>query len=67
MCRTNPTNSFSVAKHGSKGVRELLKPVFAQASANYPESLWKLYIINAPYLFRSLWGVIRMSAIWSSV
>ena len=41
-------------------MRELLKPVFAQASANYPESLWKLYIINAPYLFRSLWGVIRM-------
>jgi hypothetical protein len=51
---------FSMGKHCSSKVQKLLKPVFAQASANYPESLWKLYVINAPFMFRGAWSIIKM-------
>jgi hypothetical protein len=36
-----------------------LKALNAVFDANYPESINKLYIINTPWAFRSLWGLIK--------
>jgi hypothetical protein len=65
MCRYKHSfiidlTGLSLSKHFSGKTRELLKPVFGQASANYPESLWKLYVINAPFVFRTVWSIIKM-------
>ena len=39
--------------------RELLKTIVVIASQNYPELLRKCFIINAPFIFRSLWYFLR--------
>ena len=40
------------------GVQELLKDMIKIDSDNYPEMSGKMFIVNAPFLFKSVWGVI---------
>ena len=48
-----------LSKHFSKRAREVMKPVFAQNDAMYPDSLHTLYVVNAPFIFRTAWGIIK--------
>lgn len=25
----------------------------------FPESVWKIYVVNAPMIFRAMWGIIK--------
>jgi hypothetical protein len=45
--------------HFSKEVRSVIKAIIGLGSDFYPESLWKLYLINAPMIFRTVWAVIK--------
>ncbi len=45
--------------HMSRKLIAYLKALNAVFDANYPESINKLYIINTPWAFRSLWGLIK--------
>ena len=45
--------------HFSKDVRNVIKAIIGLGSEFYPESLWKLYLINAPVIFRTVWAVIK--------
>jgi hypothetical protein len=51
---------LSVTKHFSSKARDVLKPVFAQGANMYPECLWTLYLINSPFVFRTVWSVIKL-------
>ena len=37
-----------------------LKPIFAQGSEYYPETLWRMYLVNAPWVVKSLWKIIKV-------
>jgi hypothetical protein len=45
--------------HFSKDVRNVIKGIISLGSVYYPESLWKLYLINAPTIFRAIWSVLK--------
>jgi hypothetical protein len=45
--------------HFSKDVRNVIKSIISLGSIYYPESLWKLYLINAPTVFRAIWAVVK--------
>ena len=45
--------------HFSKAVRDVIKNIIGLGSNYYPESLWKLYLINAPTIFRAVWAVVK--------
>ncbi len=45
--------------HFSKDVRSVIKSIISLGSEFYPESLWKLYLINAPTIFRAIWSVLK--------
>lgn len=50
---------FSVTKHLTPKVKSILGPLFALSGDRYPESLWGIYLVNAPALFRMAWGAIN--------
>lgn len=50
---------FSVTKHLTPRVKSLLAPVFAISGDRYPESLWSMYLVNTPSLFRLAWNAIN--------
>lgn len=37
----------------------LLKRISQIGGQNYPETVWKIYLVNAPMMFRAVWAVIR--------
>ena len=37
-----------------------LKPIFAQGSEYYPETLWRMYLVNAPWIVKKLWKIIKV-------
>ena len=43
---------------GSQG-QAILKPVIAVASDNYPEMMRKCYMVNCPWIFNTVWFVIK--------
>ena len=49
---------FSLSKHFTSDTRNFIKSFIKVASDNYPESIYKSYIINAPFAFRTAWSVV---------
>lgn len=45
--------------HVGAGFRELLKTYISKFSNLYPESLYKLFVINAPMIFSGTWGIVK--------
>ncbi|KAK3235399.1 hypothetical protein CYMTET_54393 [Cymbomonas tetramitiformis] len=46
--------------HFSGESRALVQKVLGVANEHYPESLFALYVTNAPMIFRGIWSVIRV-------
>jgi hypothetical protein len=46
-------------KHFTSSVKSTLQPVMAMCSNMFPETLWSLWLINAPASFRLVWSVVR--------
>jgi len=51
-------SGFALTKHWSKDVREFIKTFVKVASDNYPETIFKTYVVNAPFSFRAVWAVV---------
>lgn len=49
---------LSIKKHFTAKVRGILQPIFKISGDYYPDSLWNLFIINAPMSFRMIWRII---------
>jgi hypothetical protein len=49
-----------MSKHFSSKAREVMKPVFAQNDTMYPECLRTLYIVNSPFIFRTVWSIVKL-------
>jgi len=45
--------------HFGSTVRNLVKAIIGLGSNYYPESLWRLYLINAPTIFRAIWACVK--------
>lgn len=45
--------------HLNKDNRTIITKLIKLSSDYYCETLWKMFIINAPYTFRSVWGVFK--------
>ncbi|TMW69192.1 hypothetical protein Poli38472_001348 [Pythium oligandrum] len=45
-------------KHVSRSVINQLKPIFDIGQVYYPETLHRLYLINAPFIFHGAWKII---------
>ena len=41
-------------------LRKLMTSFFKMASSSYPESLFRMYIVNAPRIFSGIWSVVKM-------
>ncbi|EGD81393.1 hypothetical protein PTSG_02113 [Salpingoeca rosetta] len=39
--------------------RGMLQKIFAVGADNFPESIWKIFVINTPFLFRTVWAMIK--------
>lgn len=39
--------------------RTIMKKIFAVGADFYPESIWKIYVVNAPMMFRAVWAVVK--------
>lgn len=42
---------------GSKG--SFIKRLIGVSGNFFPESVWKIYVVNAPFLFRAVWTVVK--------
>ena len=40
-------------------VRDMAKAIVTGAGSFFPETAWKLFIVNAPFIFRSVYAVIK--------
>jgi len=47
------------ASLASPKVKQFLGNVLKTDQDNYPEILYKMYIVNAPWIFRAVWGAIK--------
>jgi len=50
-------SGFSAAHFGQKH-RHLVQEVIGEEQHLFPETLYKLYLINAPFAFRMVWKII---------
>jgi hypothetical protein len=44
--------------HFSAGVRHVIQKVVIEMGNFYPDSVYKLFFVNAPFAFRAIWGMI---------
>ena len=51
-------SGFALSKHFTKETRTFIQAFIKTASDNYPETIYKTYIINAPMLFRTAWAFV---------
>ncbi len=51
-------SGFALATHSTKDTRNFITSFIKVASDNYPETIHKTYIINAPLLFRTAWAFV---------
>mmetsp|Transcript_2728 Transcript_2728/g.4413 ORF Transcript_2728/g.4413 Transcript_2728/m.4413 type:complete len:133 (-) Transcript_2728:405-803(-) len=42
---------------GSK--RKTIQKIFGIGSHYYPETMWRIYLINTPMVFRAVWAVVK--------
>jgi len=52
-------HGLSLKKHFTSKVRAILQPLFRISGDFYPDSLWNLFILNAPMSFRMVWRIIN--------
>jgi len=45
-------------KHLSRNLISFLKPIFDLGQVYYPESLFRMYLVNAPLIFWGTWKII---------
>mmetsp|Transcript_18256 Transcript_18256/g.19016 ORF Transcript_18256/g.19016 Transcript_18256/m.19016 type:complete len:329 (+) Transcript_18256:61-1047(+) len=57
-CVIRDLNGVGFEHLGSKG-QEIIKAVVGVASDNYPELMHKCHMINAPWIFNTVWWVIK--------
>jgi len=43
---------------GRAAVRDVTKEIVQGANAYYPETLWRLFVVNAPFVFRSVYAML---------
>ena len=48
-----------MGSHFTEQTRNFVKAFIKTASDNYPETIYKTYIINAPFIFRTVWAFIK--------
>ena len=51
-------DGFALTKHFTADTRNFIKAFIKIASDNYPESIYKTYIVNAPFVFRTVWSFV---------
>lgn len=51
------TNMQLANFHGKKG--KALAKIFSMGSTYYPESMWKIYLVNTPMIFRAVWSMVK--------
>ncbi len=39
--------------------RHFMQRLFDVGGHFFPESIWKIYVVNAPFLFRSMWAMVK--------
>ena len=54
-----PTKTFAALSLGRSAKRDLLKRIFDVGTNFYPETMWKIYLVNTPMLFRAVWAVVK--------
>jgi len=50
---------LDVTKHFSSTMQKKMRPVMKMSADMYPETLWTVWLINAPAAFRFVWAVVR--------
>jgi len=40
-------------------LKSILLPIFKFAEEQYPNTLWKLFVCNAPTIFRAIWAIVK--------
>jgi len=50
---------FDPTKHFSSAIQKKIQPLMKMASDIYPETLWTVWVINAPASFRFIWAIVR--------
>ena len=63
LCRdsivpTQDLSKLSTMSMSSSSVRDMAKAIVTGAGSFFPETAWKLFIVNAPFIFRSAYKVI---------
>jgi hypothetical protein len=46
-------------RHFTSAAQKKLRPVMSMSAEMFPETLWSVWIINAPMTFRFIWNVVR--------
>jgi len=49
---------FALSKHFTSETRAFIQSFIKMASDNYPETIYKTYIVNAPFIFRTVWAFV---------
>lgn len=39
--------------------RTIIKRIFGVGGDYFPESVWKIYVINTPFIFRACWAIVK--------
>lgn len=39
--------------------RQVLQKIFSLGSAYYPETMWQIYLVNTPMVFRAVWAIVK--------
>eukprot|EP00056_Hartaetosiga_gracilis_P001113 m.42324 g.42324 ORF g.42324 m.42324 type:complete len:325 (-) comp10503_c1_seq1:63-1037(-) len=39
--------------------RGMLQKIFNVGADNFPESIWKIFVVNTPFIFRTVWSVVK--------
>ena len=52
-------SKLSTTSLSSSKVRDMAKAIVTGAGSFFPETAWKLFIVNAPFIFRSAYAVIK--------
>jgi hypothetical protein len=50
---------LDATKHFTSAMQKKVRPVMKMSADMYPETLWTVWLINAPASFRFIWAVVR--------
>ena len=52
------TNFHSTTLQAGKK-RHVLQRIFSLGSTYFPETMWQIYLVNSPMVFRAVWAVVK--------